>query len=71
MIKIESHIPIPKWKKVSLPLDHMRIGDSFFSEEPAGRISTRINMQQKRGKNKDKHFIIRTEGNGCRVWRVE
>ena len=75
-IKIEKNIPLPVYSKVpELPLDKMKIGESFvigLSEEiKKSTIRQRVARFQKR--NPPKHFAMRPwdDGDSVRIFRVE
>lgn len=69
-IKIESDIPYPK--RLSLaekyPFGKMKVNDSFYTELSRKLIA---GAASRYGRRNNKRFSIRSEGSGCRVWRIE
>ena len=70
MYEIENNVEIPepkRYRNSKYPFDQMEIGQSFKVE--GKNPSSAVSQQNKR--NPEKRFIVRREGCGFRVWRVE
>lgn len=72
MIKIEKNIPMPT-RAVHKPRDEkypelrqLEVGDSFIA--PVG-VAALSNHTRRVAKDTGRKFIVRSEGDGSRVWR--
>lgn len=70
MIRIEKNIPVPARgaRASKYPFADMVVGDSFAA--PVKPMSL-YQSANKWGKANDAKFVVRPEGDGCRVWRTE
>lgn len=70
MLEIEKNIPVPKLiVRNTYPYKELEVGESFFVEGVGNR--TMLNSNYTNGKKLNRKFILRREGNGCRIWRIE
>lgn len=74
MIKIEKNVPVPSRQKSKgrskYRLDEMKVGDSVKTKKSVQTMCAYVYNWKKRAGRTDMEFTARTEGKGCRVWRV-
>ena len=73
MRKVQRNVPIPPSKRGRASFyqfENLKIGESMLYPD---RTVSQVNSayQQFKKKNQDYKLIIRKEGEGCRIWRVE
>ena len=71
-IKIDKNVILPPPNNIGLdrtiyPFGQMEVGDSFFLVIGVKKISS---AAYHFGKRNEMKFSVRSEGKGCRVWRI-
>ncbi len=74
--KIERGIPIPLTLSEKMPLDEMKVGDSFFVATPEDKTQSQLRNHVSStvtpyAKRIGKRFTTRKVDGGVRVWRIE
>jgi hypothetical protein len=66
MIKIDKNVPVPN-NRNKYPWSDLKVGDSFYVDRDISWFRTQVSRAN--ATRKPKHFVIRKEGDGCRIWR--
>jgi hypothetical protein len=70
-IKIDKNVPVPAHRHAQsmYPFAELDVGDSFHAPDKA--IKNFYPVVTKWKKKLQRNFIVRAEGKGVRVWRIE
>jgi hypothetical protein len=68
MIKIEANVPLPPAKQAKYPYARLKVGESFFVK--GKKIHDMGGSTAYWSKRLNTQYVIRTEGDGVRIWRI-